>query len=241
MAVDRETISATYFRGHGRPAPFGLMLQSQTGWAWPYEEWPEEVKREYEYRPADAEALLDEAGYPRGDDGIRFHVKLALHDRFEPTHPELIMGYFEAIGVTGELVMQTVAESGARNRAEMAEWELLSGGYGFPAGQDRIKSMCQNVDDFSYTKTQCTRLKELHEAAMGSIELEDVQSIIREADEITVREHFGLVKSISPRFSVNQPWVKSFSGESSMGLGERNTFFARLWIDSELKEASTGN
>ena len=115
-------------------------------------------------------ALLDGAGYPRGDDGIRFHVKLALHDRFEPTHPELIMGYFEAIGVTGELVMQTVAESGARNRAEMAEWELLSGGYGFPAGQDRIKSMCQNVDDFSYTKTQCTRLKELHEAAMGSIE-----------------------------------------------------------------------
>ena len=241
MAVDRETISATYFRGHGRPAPFGLMLQSQTGWAWPYEEWPDEVKREYEYRPADAEALLDEAGYPRGDDGVRFHVKLALHDRFEPTHPELIIGYFEAIGVTGELVMQTVAESGARNRAEMAEWELLSGGYGFPAGQDRIKSMCQNVDDFSYTKAQCTRLQELHEAAMDSIELDQVQSIIREADEITVREHFGLVKSISPRFSVNQPWVKSFSGESSMGLGERNTFFARLWIDSELKEASTGN
>ena len=93
---------------------------------------------------------------------------------------------------------------------------------------------------FSYTKVQCTRLKDLHEAAMNSIELEDVQSIIREADEITVRQHFGLVKSISPRFSVNQPWVKSFSGESSMGLGERNTFFARLWIDSELKE-STGN
>ncbi len=241
MAVDRETISATYFRGHGRPAPFGMVRPSHTDWAWQYEDWPEEVKREYEYRAADAEALLDEAGYPRGADGIRFKVKLALHDRYDPTHPELIMGYFEAIGVASELVMQTTPESGARNNAETAEWELLSGGYGSGATQVMIEAMCQNAGrTFSYTKVQCTRLKDLHEAATNSLLLEDVQSIIRQADEITVRQHFGLVKSISPRFSVNQPWVKSFSGESSMGLGERNTFFARLWIDSELKE-STGN
>ena len=242
MAVDRETISASYFRGRGRPAPYGLIRQNQTGIAWPYEEWPEEVKREYEYHPEEAEALLDEAGYPRGADGVRFEVKLAHFDRFEPTHPELIMGYFEAIGVASELVVQTTAEMGARGRAETAEWELLSGGYGNTFRQTVIESVCQNAGarEWSYTKAQCTRLKDLHEAAMNSIKLEDVQGIMREADEITVREHFGLVKSISPRISVNQPWVKGYNGESAMGLGERNQFFARLWIDSELKE-SMGN
>ena len=237
MAVDRETISAAYFRGHGRPAPYGMMLYTQTGWAWPYEEWPEEVKREYEYHPEEAEALLDEAGYPRGADGVRFKVKLALHDRYEPTHPELIMGYFEAIGVASELDMQANAEVGARMRSETAEWHFMSAGYGYDAGQSRIQHMCQNIDDHSYTKRQCTRLKDLHDAAMNSIKLEDVQRIMREADEITVRQHFGLVKSIAPRFSVNQPWVKGYNGESAMGLGERNQFFARLWIDSELKES----
>ena len=239
MAVDRETISATYFRGRGRPAPYGMMLQTQTGWAWPYEEWPEEVKAGYRYDPAGAEALLDAAGYTRGADGVRFKITLALHDRYEPTHPEILMGYFEAIGVASELVIQTTPEAGARNRAETAEWEILSGGYGFTARQDSIKYMCQNAgpDPFSYTKAQCsTRLVDLYEAAMNATQLEDVQSIMREADEITVRQHFGLVKSISPRFSVNQPWVKGYNGESAMGLGERNPFLARLWIDQELKD-----
>ena len=158
MAVDRETISATYFRGHGRPAPFGLMLQSQTGWAWPYEEC-EEVKRGLHRSicPEDAEALLDEAGYPRGGDGIRFKVKLALHDRFEPTHPELIIGYFEAIGVAGELVMQTVAESGARNRTETAEWELLSGGYGYQAGKTGLRT-CAKTSMTSATPRHSARV-----------------------------------------------------------------------------------
>ena len=69
------------------------------------------------------------------------------------------------------------------------------------------------------------------------IDLEEMKSILREADEIMVREHWGLTKSTTPVFSVNHPWVKGYNGEWNMGRAQRNTLFARLWIDHDLKEA----
>ena len=77
----------------------------------------------------------------------------------------------------------------------------------------------------------------LYLASEETLDIEEFKSLYRQADEITVREHWGLVKSISPRVAVSQPWVQGYFGESSMGWAERNAFMARLWIDSELKKA----
>ena len=70
---------------------------------------------------------------------------------------------------------------------------------------------------------------------------EEWKSLHRQVDEITIREHWDLVKSNAPKFHVSQPWVEGYFGEAGMGRGERNTFLARLWIDSELKQAMMGN
>ena len=251
MAVDRENISATYFRGYGDPTPGGLVSQNVAeGFYWPYEEWPEEVKKGYRYDPDAAEALLDEAGHPRGDDGYRFKVKLALHDRFDPTYAEIVMGYFDAIGVQSELVLQSNAESGARNSAKTAEWHLLSGTYMGFSGTFGIRwnlgtktSHCR----ICFNKATDPRVDALYRSTGGGwhsqfpdadpIDIEEMKNIIREADEIMVREHWGLAKSTSPVYSVNHPWVKGYNGEWNMGRAERNTLFARLWIDQDLKEA----
>ena len=237
MSVDRETISTTYFKGYGDPTPGGFMGQQHVGWAWPMEDWPDEVKAGYRYDPAGAEALLDEAGYARGADGYRFKLKLALHDRYDPTHPEIVMGYFEAIGVDSELVMQSGAESTARNRADTAEWHLMNGSYQGDNPIWQLSVMSQNIDGWSFNKAKDPRIDALYRAVRESIDVEEVKSILRQADEIAVREHWGLNKSSSPVFSVNQPWVKGYNGEWNMGRGERNTFMARIWIDSDLKKA----
>ena len=84
LAVDRDTIANSFYKGYGDPAPHGLVMQAATGWAWPYDEWPEEVKDSYRYDPEAAEALLDEVGYPRGSDGTRFTLKFAQFDRWDP-------------------------------------------------------------------------------------------------------------------------------------------------------------
>ena len=64
---------------------------------------------------------------------------------------------------------------------------------------------------------------------------EEWQRLHVQVDEKTAREHWGLVKAISPQFSVTQPWVEGYFGEAGLGYAERNTFKSRLWIDSALK------
>ncbi|MDP7611005.1 MAG: ABC transporter substrate-binding protein [Nitrospinaceae bacterium] len=80
MALDLETINATYFQGWADPRPGGRQGIGLIGYRFPYEEWPEEIKQYYRYDPEGAEKLLDEAGYPRGADGIRFKT---LYEHYE--------------------------------------------------------------------------------------------------------------------------------------------------------------
>ena len=236
MSVDRETISATFFKRYGVPAPYGLVSQDSKGWAWPNEDWPEDVKMGYMYDPAGAEALLDAAGYTRGADGYRFKVKIAHYDRYDPTYTELLMGYFEAIGVKSEMVVQTTAEQTALGRADTHEWHIYNMSYGVLAPSNYIYRITR-FGDFDNAKAKDPRMDALVAAMQTATTVEEWKSYHRQADEITVREHWGLVKSNSPKFSATQPWVEGFFGELGMGWGGRNTLFARLWIDSELKKA----
>ena len=82
-------------------------FQPFTGNAIPYAEWPEEVKQYYRYDPEAAEKLLDEAGYPRGADGIRFTISDIY--RFTPQasgYREIVQGYLAEIGVQVEIRQQ---------------------------------------------------------------------------------------------------------------------------------------
>jgi len=65
MAVDLNGISKDIIQARGnrflRPLPKRL-----TGWGFPYEIWPQELKNEYAYNPKMAKKLLADAGYPNG-------------------------------------------------------------------------------------------------------------------------------------------------------------------------------
>ena len=59
--------------------PQGLLngIEAFTAIVTQFEEWPEDAQaRSIDYDPEGAKALLDEAGYPRGADGIRFSTVL---------------------------------------------------------------------------------------------------------------------------------------------------------------------
>ena len=72
MALDHETINETFYKGYGLWKPQGLIGDALVGYSTPFEEWPEALQQEYTYNPERAAELLDEAGYPRGADGVRF-------------------------------------------------------------------------------------------------------------------------------------------------------------------------
>jgi ABC-type transport system substrate-binding protein len=236
MAVDRETVSAT-FEGWGDPEPIGLMLPVE-GWSWPYDEWPEDVKQEYTYNPERAEELLDAAGYKRGADGYRFKIMLGHYDRWDTSYSELVGGYLDAIGVDSELDVQTYPEHAAEQSLVTSRFAAITTNHGYASGTLLpLRRQIQKVEGWSYTKVNDPRLLALYEGGKDSLDIEEIKSISRQTDEIFVREHFGLAKTRTPQFSVSQPWVIGYSGEWNMGKNQRNTLFARLWIDSELKAA----
>jgi peptide/nickel transport system substrate-binding protein len=67
LAINRNLIIGTLLGGRARMAS---SLLPANHWAWTGDE------VHYDYDPERAEQLLDEAGYPRGADGIRFHVTM---------------------------------------------------------------------------------------------------------------------------------------------------------------------
>jgi peptide/nickel transport system substrate-binding protein len=66
-AIDRKLIIQSLMLGHAQPA---ISLLPVEHWAW-----SGDVAR-FDYDPARAAQLLDEAGHPRGSNGIRFHVTM---------------------------------------------------------------------------------------------------------------------------------------------------------------------
>ncbi|HZP06040.1 MAG TPA: ABC transporter substrate-binding protein [Terracidiphilus sp.] len=67
FAIDRKLIIRTLWRGHARPS---VSLLPQSHWAWTGD------VEQYSYDPARADKLLDDAGYRRGPNGIRFHLMM---------------------------------------------------------------------------------------------------------------------------------------------------------------------
>ena len=105
MALDHETINATYFKGYGNWVPQGLLSSDMTGYTTPFAEWPEEVKKYYTYDPEGAEALLDAAGLQRGADGIRFKTVLnSTEGRADISYQQLASGYWREIGIQVEMI-----------------------------------------------------------------------------------------------------------------------------------------
>ena len=103
MALDLETINATFFKGYASATPQGVV--GTPGLYIPFEEWPEEVKKGYMYDPEGAQKLLDEAGYPRGADGTRFKTSARLLG--ESSYTEIVAAYWAEIGVDVELEVFT--------------------------------------------------------------------------------------------------------------------------------------
>lgn len=66
-AIDRDLIIRTLYHGHARPA---ASLLPPTQWAWTGD------VAQYNYDPARAEQLLDEAGYPAGANGVRLRLAM---------------------------------------------------------------------------------------------------------------------------------------------------------------------
>ena len=128
MALDVETMNDTYFKGYSDTIPRGRVGRGMKG-AFLFEEWPEELKKGYTYDPTGAEALLDEAGYPRGGDGMRFKTTMLAWPGHDLNLVESQAAYWREIGVDVDLdVVADGAQLGGRMAAGYFGMTVLNQG-----------------------------------------------------------------------------------------------------------------
>ena len=236
MAIDFETINATYFQGWASTTPTGHVGRALIGYYTPFAEWPEELKENYRYDLKGAEALLDEAGYPRGADGIRFQTVLDVSASYDLDYYQIVIEYLRAIGIGVEVKVHDRTAYSALLREDRHEGlfgENYDTDYSPPtASINQTYSTAgwntPNVNDPVYDPK--------YEAAAAATTIEEQQRLVREADMYIIEKHWWVSGPRVPAFSVSQPWVIGYNGEAEFGSNDY-IFLSRLWIDQELKEA----
>ena len=235
MALDLETMNDTHYEGLAEWFPPRARVAPEfEGYYTPYEEWSAELKGYYTYDPAGAEALLDAAGYPRGDDGFRFKLTYVTY-LSNPTWGEFSAAYWREVGIDIEILTPDVAEYAETNKAREfhlrkytagnradPKWEmsyLYSGKYPTPPLGD-------------------AQFDALYESMLVAPTLEERQAIVTEMEDRLIEQHFIIWGPLAPAYNIRQPWVTGWEVERTFGAGHALGVFSRGWIDSELKKSS---
>ena len=236
MALDNPTIAATYWKGNADPTPAGLIGVDE--YFTPFEEWDGEVKQWYRYDPEAAEKLLDEAGYERGADGIRFKTVLNYGSWATLDIAEIAAAYWAAIGVDVQIDNLSYAEYHERLFGRTADgmYSAISGNKFDPL---MAVSWYHSSSQWNRGGSQWPELDAMVDAALSATTTEEQQRLVAETDKYAMSRHWLIWGPKAPTFFYAQPWVVGYSGEldGALGAGTGNGMLGRLWIDSELKAA----
>ena len=238
MALDLEEISDTYYGGLARWEPQGGVGKAVVGYNTSFDEYPEEVKQYYIYDPEVAEKLLDEAGYPRGADGVRLKVHLHHRDVSDVGYTEIAVSYWREIGIDVDIGIYDTP-SWVAARADTTLYELATSYQAFTFNPETWVTYYRT--DYKHRSEyiggyQSPEMTALYDAFFAAKTVEEQQRIFKEFDmEVGIRRHNQVWGPIAPGFVQAQPWVIGYNGEVT---GNRPRLaLVHLWIDQEMKEA----
>ena len=187
MALDLETINSTYYKGYADTIPRGRVGREFKEYTVLFEEWPDELKGYYTYDVAGAEKLLDEAGYPRGADGIRFKTTYMHPEGKDLSWAELIASYWREIGVHVDIEVVTGPEQVAiQKTGDFAMTQWLGGVKAFPPGQMEhfTSGWVRNavIRDAQYDAS--------YEAMLAATTVEEQMSAVKDMDMRSIEQHW---------------------------------------------------
>ena len=234
MALDRETINNTLYKGLGDNTPYGI--SAIKGYIIPFEEWPEELKKTYNYDQEGAEALLDAAGYPRGADGIRFKTKVNLPEWFDATYAEVASSYWDEIGVKVEINAVDAATFNAMVNEHTYEGLTLAN-TGARFAPTTTVNWAHSTEMWNSPGWQDPKLDAMVEAAIAADTVEEQRRLITEVDMYQIENRGWVYGTLVPIYFASWPWLKGYNGEAKLQEpGELGALFSRLWLDLDLKE-----
>jgi ABC-type transport system substrate-binding protein len=235
LAINLPDIAKNYYKGAVEPYPSTLSSKCvnvwDDGWAFPYEDWPQDLKDEYAYNPAAAKKLLAEAGFPHG-----FKTNVVADMTVDMQLLQIVQAYFADVGIA-----MAIRPLDGKNKHDQLY---------FPGG-----SLGLDVEPFrmlprmmtGYALNTHLRVSDpvydtFFQRAKTAASLEETMRIFREANEYVARQHFAISLLQKPgRYSLCQPWLKCYDGQfGSTGWSPPSLSFyaARFWVDQKLKKAT---
>ena len=236
MALDVEAINDSYWKGTGRTTPEAYTAVDVAGYSPPFDEWPEEVKKFYRYSPADAEKLLDDAGHPRGADGIRFKSNIEVRDRYDINKFEILAEQLLEVGIDVDLQVMPTADwvDGIQNHDYQS---MTTAPLGNPWGILSPLVHNHSTDGWNPAGVSNPEYDALIAAVQNASTAEEQQRASQEALLLILRNHYYVWAGKGAKFNVNQPWVKGYNGEAMLGHVQYAASVARLWLDRDLKKS----
>jgi peptide/nickel transport system substrate-binding protein len=244
LAIDVPTIAKTYFGGRSESTPLALTSYYETGWGWPYAQWPQSLKDEYSYNPAKAKQLLADAGYPTG-----FKTNVVCDASGDLDELQIVKGYLAAVGI--DMTINPM-ESNAWNQYvrinhkqdQMAQRTAGSLAYSYEPVRQLYKYMTNYSLNFGMISDPT--YDAFVTKALAATSVDAMKAVLRDANEYVVRQHW-VISLIAPNtFTLAQPWLLGFNAQNNAitgtGTGPNTLAFyaSRYWIDQKLK-ASYGH
>ena len=234
MALDLPTMTASYFSGYADTTPRGYLdIQwANSGYTTAFDEWPEELQGYYTYNPEAAGALLDEAGYEKDENGVRFKAEFSHFARWPVAWSEFAVSYWTALGIDIDMITPSQAEHNAKFAA--GDYDIVpyvSSNKGNPISQMiRFYSNNPRIPTISHPDYDAW-----WERVLVSTDPDEVKDLIKKMDWMIIEQSWTLWGSLSPLFNIAQPWLQGYGGEGIIGAGMNHAVFQYLWIDSQLK------
>jgi ABC-type transport system substrate-binding protein len=230
MAIDNALIAETYYQGTVESDLVGLMSED-TGWGYPFSEWPAELQAEYTYDLEGAQALMADAGVTSLDTTI-----LTTADDY-PEVLEIWQGMFKEIGVN--MTINAMDMMSQRPVVQQGDFELLwSGavGSGNSAPPDAIQSFYEGKFESigQGARANDPYYNSLVEDFLAATTLDECHAIFKDADQYWLEQHWLVIGFPTLSYQMTQPWIKGYEGQHLWSLTQWG-YYMHMWVDESLK------
>ena len=242
MAIDLPTIAKTYYGGTVAPSPSTLTSNYMTGWGFPYDQWPQDLKDQYAYNPTKAKQLLSDAGYPNG-----FNTDIVADLAGDMDLLQIVKSYFNAINVNMDIRTMDTASWTAyvqlgHKHDQMAQRGNSSLGINYEPLVELNKFHAGGTSDFAMVND--STFNDFLTQAQATTTLADFKAVFKTANERVAEQHF-VISLLQPNvYTFYQPWLHGSAiqigpMEGTLGSPMQICFYAaRSWIDQNLKKSS---
>jgi peptide/nickel transport system substrate-binding protein len=245
MAINLPDIAANYYSGTTSPNPSSLSSQylNVSGWSFPYDQWPQDLKDQYAFNVPQAKALLTAAGFPNG-----FDTDVVADQASDLALLQIVQNYFAAINVRMTIrTMETTAWNNYvfyshSNDALSYRATGTLGAHYEPFAQLFYSFNSQWITDACMVNDPV--FDAFYTNAMAATTIAGYQKQLVDANKWVAQQHYSISLLQPMVYGVYQPWFKGYNGQcfSISGGSYPNMgkyYLDQFWIDSKLK-ASMG-